>query len=260
VTERKGKVRRERSTSRSWLFGLLLLAATIIAYSPALNLAAEISILVQRYAAQNRLLVYGVPGLLLLNLATLTSRQAGTYRDAHTLYQTTLQRNPSAWMAHNNLGIELYQEGQLAEAIAHYQEAIAIEPGNAESYTNLGNAYMVQGRANDALQQYERTLVLAPRAVQAKNNLAWLLATARDASLRDPPRALKLAEEAVEISESEDLVVLRTLAAAYARNGRFTEATAVAEKGLQLAADNAAFAGKLREDAKAYQAHVALPH
>ncbi len=130
--------------------------------------AAGISLLVRRYAARNRLIAYGVPVGLLLVLATLTWRQARTYREAQTLYQVTLQRNPASWMAHNNLGIILSEQGDLAGASAHYQQAMAIEPSNAESYTNLGNAYMMQGRVAEALPQYERALDLAPHAVQAR--------------------------------------------------------------------------------------------
>jgi tetratricopeptide (TPR) repeat protein len=137
--------------------------------------AAGISLLMQRYAARNRIIIYGAPGALLLVLVILTWQQAATYGDAQTLYQVTLQRNPESWMAHNNLGIILSEQGDIAAAIAHYEQAMTIEPRNAESYTNLGNAYMMQGRVSEALPQYEKTLALAPRAVQAKNNLAWLL-------------------------------------------------------------------------------------
>ena len=222
--------------------------------------AAGIVLALQRYAGRNRVVVSGLPALLLSTLLTLTWRQAATYCDAQTLYEVTLQRNPESWMAHNNLGIILSQQGDLAGAMTHYDEAIAIEPHNSESYTNLGNAYMMQGRVAEALPQFEKTLSLAPRAVQAKNNLAWLLATARDPALRDAPRALQLARDAVEISESKDPVILRTLATAYAQNGRFAEANTAAEKALALAGDNAAFSNKVREEAKLYRARMSATH
>ena len=51
-------------------------------------------------------------------LATLTWRQAAMYGNIETLWRTTLARNPSCWMAHNNLGIVLFEKGQLDDAIA----------------------------------------------------------------------------------------------------------------------------------------------
>ena len=44
-------------------------------------------------------------------LACLTFLQSGLYSDEITLYTATLKKNPSSWMAHNNLGIALSQVG-----------------------------------------------------------------------------------------------------------------------------------------------------
>ena len=38
------------------------------------------------------------------------SRQGGMYADGIRLFQTTLDRNPNCWMAHNNLGVQLLRE------------------------------------------------------------------------------------------------------------------------------------------------------
>jgi protein O-mannosyl-transferase len=40
---------------------------------------------------------------LLIAVSILTWRQSAMYTDVETLWQTTLERNPDAWMAHNNL-------------------------------------------------------------------------------------------------------------------------------------------------------------
>ena len=70
------------------------------------------------------------------------------------------------------------------------------------------------------------------------NNLAWLLATSRDASLRDPERALELALRARTLaakpdaaSDREHAAVLDTLAAAQAAAGRFSEAVRASSEG-----------------------------
>jgi spermidine synthase len=65
------------------------------------------------------------------------------------------------------------------------------------------------------------------------NNLAWLLATARDPSLRDPTLAVALAERAAALSPPPDPSVADTLAAAYAAAGRYGDAVRVAEQALR---------------------------
>ena len=65
---------------------------------------------------------------LLATLAGLTWRQSRMYADLETLYRTTIDRNPECWMAHNNLGWDLADRGQVDEAIAHYRKALEIKP------------------------------------------------------------------------------------------------------------------------------------
>jgi cytochrome c-type biogenesis protein CcmH/NrfG len=74
-----------------------------------------------------------------------------------------------------------------------------------------------------------------PNSPVALNNLACLLATVGDPSLRDGAEAVRLAERARELTDSQNTSVLSTLAAAYAENGRFDEAVATAEKACVLA-------------------------
>ena len=43
-------------------------------------------------------------------------------------YQKALEINPNYMEAHSNLGVALFQKGQLDEAIAQYQKALEINP------------------------------------------------------------------------------------------------------------------------------------
>ncbi|MFL6542560.1 MAG: tetratricopeptide repeat protein [Chthoniobacterales bacterium] len=61
--------------------------------------------------------------------------------------------------------------------------------------------------------------------MQPLNNLGWAAATSPDPAVRNPTRALSLAESAMKESRGKDPGVLRTLAAAYAANERFDDAT-----------------------------------
>jgi protein O-mannosyl-transferase len=57
--------------------------------------------------------------LLVGLLVVLTARQSVMYTDIETLWQTTIECNPFAWMAHNNLGAILLGKGNVEEAISH---------------------------------------------------------------------------------------------------------------------------------------------
>jgi hypothetical protein len=95
----------------------------------------------------------------------------------------------------------------------------------------------------------------------ARNNLAWLLATSSDASIRDGNRAIELAEQAVQLSSGKDANYLRTLAAAYAedrpicRGGR-----RLVRRALQAAQTqgNSMLANAIRDEIALYE--LGLPY
>jgi cytochrome c-type biogenesis protein CcmH/NrfG len=75
-----------------------------------------------------------------------------------------------------------------------------------------------------------------PLSVEVLNNLAWILATSSDDSVRNGTDAVALAEKACQQTHHQDAMTVGTLAAAYAEAGRFAEAVATAQKAANLAA------------------------
>jgi protein O-mannosyl-transferase len=287
--------------------------------------------------AQYRAVIVSATVVVVASLATLTWRQAATYSDIETLWRTTLARNPECWMAHTNIGLVLFQKGQIDDAIAHYRSALQIQPDWWDAEYNLGTALSAKGEVDEAIlhsekavamrptdpdaqvslanllfqkgrideaiahyqkaiavrpddffaryglghallekkeldsaieacrsalllrpldadchttlaialeekgnpaeaiQHYNKALELAPKSIPALTNLAWLLATSRDASLRNGMKAVELAKQADQLVEGTNALVLRTLAAAYAENGDFAEAIRTARSSMQLA-------------------------
>lgn len=132
-----------------------------------------------------------------------------------------------------------------------WRHTLAITQRNAVAHTNLGN--VLPARA--ALPHYEAALAIDPDSSLPLNNLAWILAAAPDASLRDGPRAVQLAEKASRLMAGRDPIYLRTLAVAYAEAGRFNSAIDVAESALPLAEaeENSALAFDLRNNIAGYR-------
>ena len=189
------------------------------------------------------------------NLADIFLQQ-GRLDEAIARYQETLLLQPDCADAHNNLGIALLQQGRMNEAIGHFQKAVEIQPGYADAHNNLGYILLQTGHAREATVHLETALKLQPDNARTLSNLAWVLATCPEASVRNGTEAIELARRANQLSDGQDPVVLRALAAAYAEGGRFAEATTVAEHALKLAIANSnmAMADSVRAQLRLYQA------
>jgi protein O-mannosyl-transferase len=104
-------------------------------------------------------------------LALPTWSQSRQYVDAETLYRTTISRNPSCWMAYNNLGNALQKTGNLEEAVIHHREALRLNPEYGEAHNNLGTALQGLGHIEETIAQYGEAVRLAPGLAGAHYNL-----------------------------------------------------------------------------------------
>ena len=140
---------------------------------------------------------------------------------------------------------QLYNSSQIRYAEAVLAEKIQQEPENSGWLKLFGDLMLESGKETAALHAYEKALAFPPVGPELANNTAWLLLTARDGSLRDPVRALELAESAARLSEQG--YILDTLATALWANGREEEAVAVEEKAAALDPENRTYYQSRRE-------------
>ena len=138
---------------------------------PLALVAAGISTAGERRGAWNARVKAALRGAILIVLGGLTWQQTEMYRDLQTLWRATLSRNPDAVIAHNNLGLALYEKDQLDEATAHFQTALRIRPDFADAHNSLGLVLLRQGHANEAAAQFRQALTLLPDFAVAENNL-----------------------------------------------------------------------------------------
>ncbi len=107
------------------------------------------------------------------------------------------------------------------------------QPANPSLYGLLGDFNYSRKLYAEAKSAWEASLALKPESPAVLNNLAWLFATCDEPSLRDPARALELAERAAALEPSP--YILDTLAESYHVNGRYAEAVEAARQALRLA-------------------------
>jgi len=146
---------------------------------------------------------------------------------------------------------EYLEGGYIEEAQAHlekhlekesrFQDAATSEEARRQDiriadihHALAGIAY---GRRNvkATLHHYEQALKHRPKYLPVENNLAWLLATLPDDSLRDGDRALQLAQSVCRRTDYQHTSFLDTLAAAHAEAGQFEDAVKTTQKAIELA-------------------------
>jgi protein O-mannosyl-transferase len=187
----------------------------------------------------------------------------GKNDEAQSEFKAVLQQTPNSPVAHQNLGNLFATKGNSEAALSEYSQAIALDPTNTivreslaslllkESKSNdavrileqglrlrptpdtcsmLASIYVEEGKTAEGVQLYRNALQMAPDSLAILNNLAWILATSRDDTVRNGAEAIKLAEKACSLSQYKFPVLLGTLAAAYAEAGRFADAISTAEK------------------------------
>jgi tetratricopeptide (TPR) repeat protein len=162
-----------------------------------------------------------------------TWSQSRQYADGETLYRSTLSRNASSWMAHNNLGNALQRQGWLDEAVTHYREAVRLKPDYAEAYNNLGDALHGQGHLEEAVASYKEALRFMPDLAGAHYNLGN--------ALRESGRLEEAVTEYREAVRREPGLAAAhgNLGAALENLGRLDEAVAHLKEAVQLKPDYA---------------------
>ena len=179
----------------------------------------------------------------------------GQLDEAISKLQAAIDLRPENGPAHDNLAKALLRKGRLPEAMVQYRKFLEIEPGNVEARNTLGTALIQQGRASEAMVQWREALAIQPDNGNAASNLAWVFATCPEDSIRDGTRAVELAEKAMRLSGGKIPMIFRVLAAAYAENGRFSDAIDTAQRGADLAnrTGNPALASELESNIALYQ-------
>jgi Flp pilus assembly protein TadD len=142
---------------------------------------------------------------------------------------------PADPAAHLLLGQALSARGNIEAAVPHFREALRLDPASAQAQFQLGLAFYRQGKIPAALEHYRASLRLKADAPDTLNNLAWVLATASQATLRNGRQAVEYAQRACELTRQQQPVLLGTLAAAQAEAGQFEQAVATAQAARDLA-------------------------
>jgi tetratricopeptide (TPR) repeat protein len=105
-----------------------------------------------------------------LVLGGLTWTRAALYGDDRNMWRDNAEKNPSAWLAWNNLGWACHRAGDDEEAIRDFSRAIALRPNFAQALSNRGGVYAMLGRFDLALEDCQRAVALMPKVARVRLN------------------------------------------------------------------------------------------
>ena len=187
-----------------------------------------------------------------------TLQQKGHLQEALSHYEKAIECDASFGGARYNYGTALLANGRVAEGLAQLEKAAEISPRDPNVHLNLGNARLLSKDPAGAIQALEQAMQLAPQEVAPLNNLAWLLSTLPDESLRDGKKAVELMTKVMELSPRPSVQTYRTLASAQAAAGDFNAAIKTASQGLSLAREkgDAGMLNALQSELAAYREDV----
>jgi protein O-mannosyl-transferase len=174
---------------------------------------------------------------------------------AATEYSNAVALQPDFLVARNNLAGVLARQGKWDAALAQYSEILRLNPNLADAHAGMGIILAQTGDYPGAIEHYRAALQLNPGLVAIQKYLAWLLATAPDAALRNGPQAVQFATTATQAAP-DDPTAWDALAAAQAEAGDFTNAIGSGTKAIDLAnaSQQTNMAARFETRLKLYQA------
>ena len=100
---------------------------------------------------------------VVLILAAVAWKQAGTWHDSEQLYANAAAVTRDNALAETNLGYALFLKGRYDAAFRHYERALEINPKSISTFNKLGMLMLALGQRDRALEFHRRALAVDPR-------------------------------------------------------------------------------------------------
>ena len=131
--------------------------------------------LVTRYSrALKPLAAAGV--VILILLAGVTNVQLDYWHDSLALFARALSVTRDNYVAENNLGEALAQQGKADEASIHFARALEVNPNFPQSLQNMGMLSVQKGRLDEAIDYLSRAVEAEPHSFVSLTKLGAALA------------------------------------------------------------------------------------
>jgi tetratricopeptide (TPR) repeat protein len=168
-------------------------------------------------------------------LSFLTWRQCGCWKNSTALWNHALQATENNYLAHNNLGNALYEEGKIKDALYYFNEAISINPDFAKLYYSRGNAYYKLGQFQLAIDDYSKAITMNPYYAGAYCNRGIVYDEKGQyrLAMEDYTQTIRLKPDYIEAYVNRGTV--------YGKNGQYQSAIEDYSEAILLKPDDADF-------------------
>jgi Flp pilus assembly protein TadD len=119
------------------------------------------------------------------------------WQSAEESFRRALQLRPNDWIAHNEFGVLLYEQGKYLHALSEFRTAALASPKDVLTQTNVGCMYLALGRVPEALETLRLSLSLK------RTGLGCVMMSAALRSKHDAISALPFAREATNLDAGD---------------------------------------------------------
>ncbi|MBF0288882.1 MAG: tetratricopeptide repeat protein [SAR324 cluster bacterium] len=118
----------------------------------------------------------GLWGVIFLMLGVLTWQQTGLYQNHKTLWQGTLEHNPDAWIAYQELGREALEEEKYQQALHLFDKTLTYKQNHIHTYNNRGVTYVHLDQYQRAIDDFTKALQINSEFDEAYHNRGFVYA------------------------------------------------------------------------------------
>jgi len=139
--------------------------------------------------------------VIIISLAMVSHRHVAVWGNGVSLFEHALEHTEGNFVAHNNLGAELYRQERSEKALFHFHEAIRINPNYFFAYNNIGIDYLSREKLEDAETWFAKALAINPRFADGHKKMA-----ATKLKLKKVKEAIEHYSTAMEIDPQDKTV------------------------------------------------------
>lgn len=147
-------------------------------YVPSIGLFMAIVWTVRELVLEKRALRFtslAACGAIVVACAVMTHRQAGYWKDSHTLFAHAAKVTPPSTLMLNSMGDALVEQGRDGEAMQKFKAALQLDPEDALAWGNIGNILFRDGKLDEAVEHYREGLRYNSKSALLHYNLALAL-------------------------------------------------------------------------------------
>lgn len=154
--------------------------------------------------------------------------QTRHWRNSQSLFEHAMKVTDRNYLAYNNLGLVMIQQGKINEAIDHFRHSLLIKPDYIEAINNLAFVYSRLGLTAEAMAASKRAIEIKPQYGGAYCNLARAYN-----DLNQPSNAIYACKKALSINP-DFAEAYCNLGVAYGKLNKSVEATESFGKAIKL--------------------------